>query len=109
MISIVAPDGHLAQSLRFYGAESVRFTSFENAAAKTEPNKILLIQWSVAEIIERLKTSEKLERPFIVYCPELPLRTVKEGEEIRFALLQLGAAAVFSQIRQLPDILPLLQ
>ncbi|MDR0869628.1 MAG: hypothetical protein LBN39_02435 [Planctomycetaceae bacterium] len=108
-IPLVAPDGHLARQIALYDEqhrfETVRFTTVANALEKTQPNEMLIIQWTVAEIIETLKQANGIARPFIVYCPELAERTAKEGENIRLALLQFGAAAVFSQGRKLPQML----
>lgn len=112
-IPLLAPDARLARQIVLYDErqqfETVRFLTLQNALVKTRPDEILLIQWTVEEILETLRRGDNIERPFIVYCPELNERTAKEYEELYLALLQFGATAVFSQARQLPKILAIIE
>ena len=110
---VVAPDNDLLRAIRVADRnrrfEPVRFRSFETVLEKADCTGFPIVQWSVDEITERLTLPLRLSRnvPFMVYCPELPRRTVTEGESVRFALLQYGASAVFSQLRKLPKFLDL--
>jgi hypothetical protein len=98
--------------------EVVRFRSLQHAIekgnAEENSSKILIVQWTTKEILLELAQNKSFNRycysqRFIVYCPELSQKTVDEGEAIRFALLQLGVIAVFSQFRELPAILAMVQ
>ncbi|MDR0338327.1 MAG: hypothetical protein LBI18_14720 [Planctomycetaceae bacterium] len=98
--------------------EVVRFRSLQHALEKgiSEENsfKILIVQWTTEEILIKLAGNSLFNRfgyslHVIVYCPELSQKTIEEGEEIRFALLQFGVVAVFSQFRELPAILSMVQ
>jgi hypothetical protein len=107
---------HVADEQRRF--ETVRFRSLQHAIEKGNSEKnsseIIIVQWTTEEILVELTQNELFNRfrhspRFIVYCPELSQKTVDEGEEIRFALLQLGVIAVFSQFRELPVILSMVQ
>ena len=112
---LVAPDNRLTRLIRADDRENrfeiVRFRDFEKARqrARTPPGCALIVQWTVEEILDRLSQGVPPRvAPLFVYCPELPQKTVTEGEEIRFALLQYGATAVFSQRRKLPGFLDMI-
>ncbi|MDR0704842.1 MAG: hypothetical protein LBF88_07630 [Planctomycetaceae bacterium] len=124
MISLylVVPNRRLSWAVRVADEqrrfEVVRFRLLQHVIEKgnTEENpcKILIVQWTTEEILRELARNEPFNRfrsspRLIVYCPELAQKTVEEGEEIRFALLQLGVIAVFSQFRELPTILSMVQ
>ena len=107
---------HVADEQRRF--ETVRFRSLQHAIEKRNfeknPFRIFIVQWTVDEILVELAREEPFNRfryspHLIVYCPELSQKTVAEGEAIRFALLQLGVIAVFSQYRELPAILSMVQ
>ncbi|MDR1963474.1 MAG: hypothetical protein LBQ50_06820 [Planctomycetaceae bacterium] len=115
---LVVPDRRLSWAIRVVDEqnrfETVRFRSLQHALEKRNPAELLLVQWTTEEIIAELSRQNPFEplhrlSPLIVYCPELPQKTVAEGEAIRFALLQLGVTAVFSQLRELPSILSMIQ
>ncbi len=119
-IVLVAADNRLNRAIwaadRAGRFEVARFRNFDRAwhRAAEHPGSVMIAQWTVAEVLDRLATTEIVRRtapakiPLFVYCPELPRRTVDEGEEIRFALLQYGATAVFSQMRKLPGFLDMI-
>jgi hypothetical protein len=98
--------------------ETIRFHSLQHALEKGNsvgnPSKLLIVQWTAEEIPAKFAQNKPFNPSYyssrlIVYCPELSQKTVAEGEEIRFALLQLGVIAVFSQFRELPPILSMVQ
>jgi hypothetical protein len=119
---LVVPDRRLSRAIRVtdeqHRFEVVRFRSLQHAIEKgnpeENPSRIFIVQWTTEEISVELARNEPFNRcryfpRLIVYCPELSQKTVAEGEEIRFALLQLGVIAVFSQFRELPAILAMVQ
>jgi hypothetical protein len=119
---LVVPDSRLVRAIHVadgqHRFETIRFRSLQHALEKRNseenPRGLLIVQWTIKEISAELMRN----KPFysfhyysrlIIYCPELSKKTVAEGEEIRFALFQLGVIAVFSQFRELPPILSILQ
>ncbi|MDR2439693.1 MAG: hypothetical protein LBE12_10050 [Planctomycetaceae bacterium] len=118
---LVVPDRRLIQAVHVvddqHRFETIRFRSLQNALEKenSERNvsRLLIVQWTVEEVLVELSQNKRFNlchysSRLIVYCPELLQKTVAEGEEIRFALLQLGVIAVFSQFRELPTVLSIL-
>jgi hypothetical protein len=110
---LVAPDGWLGRAICAADEqkcfEIIRFRSFQHFREK-KLQGILIVQWTTKEIVTEINRYERQPQglSFIVYCPELVRRTVAENEAIRFALLQFGTVAVFSQRRELPTILSVL-
>ncbi len=116
-IFLIAPDNRLAHAIWSESHDArfdvIRVGDFDRAKklAAECPGSVLLAQWNVDDILERLAQSDTrdLDAPLFVYSPVLQKLTVKEGDDIRFALLQFGAAAVFSQLRQLPGVLEMVR
>jgi hypothetical protein len=121
-ILLVVPDRRLALAIHVadkqHRFETIRFQSLYRALEKinSEGNQsgLLIVQWTSEKILAELTQKESFNRlhyssRLIVYCPELSQKTVAEGEEIHFALLQLGVIAVFSQFRELPSVLSMVQ
>jgi hypothetical protein len=119
---LVVPDRRLSWAIHVadeqHRFETVRFRSLQHAIEKGDSEKnssgFLLVQWTTEEILAELTRNKPFNQfhhslRLLVYCPELSQKTVAEGEEIRFALLQLGVIAVFSQFRELPAILSMVQ
>ncbi|MCL2742504.1 MAG: hypothetical protein FWE67_01485 [Planctomycetaceae bacterium] len=108
MFYLITPDNKLLHYFRRNGkdADITQFRNEDNAFKKAgqNPSAILFVQKTVEEIpafIEKMPflNPQFLERRFYVYVPDLPKVSVTLGTEIRFALLQAGATAVFGSLR----------
>lgn len=112
---LVARDARLIRALRALDEERMfdptRFSSLTGALrkAKDDPSVVLIVQRNAEEISEQIDSISRLEirdveSRIFFYVPDLPTKSRREEEEIRLALLQIGATAVFSQLRELPAL-----
>ncbi|MDR2754499.1 MAG: hypothetical protein LBC20_02220 [Planctomycetaceae bacterium] len=119
---LIVPDRRLIRAIHVadeqHQFEITRFRSLQHALEKGNTDKnsprLLIVQWNSEDILKELAQNKSFNPiPYssrlIVYYPELSQKTPAEGEEIRFALLQLKIITVFSQLRELPSVLDIAQ